>query len=79
MEESTDSVNVQTKLRVSELLAYVNTYRHLSSKLKIEMACMKCYADQDILDTKQVLYDECSHELGNPQGRSQTIEARQRR
>ena len=34
VEESTESLNVQKKLRVNELLAYVNTYIHQSSKLK---------------------------------------------
>ena len=34
MEESTESLNAQKKLRVNELLAYVNTYIHQSSKLK---------------------------------------------
>ena len=58
VEESTDGVNVQKKLSVNELLAYVNTYRHQSSKLKIQMACMKFYADQYVLDAKMVLYNE---------------------
>ena len=58
--------------RVNELLAYVNTYRHQSSKLKIQMACMKFYADQDVLDAKQVLYDEYSHGLGDPQNRQES-------
>ena len=30
---------------------------------------MKFYADQDILDAKQVFYNEYSHELGDPQNR----------
>ena len=34
VEESTESLNVQKKLRVNELLACVNTYIHQSSKLK---------------------------------------------
>ena len=58
VEESTDSVNVQKKLRVNELLVYVNWDRHQSSKLKIQMACTKCYADQYVIDAKQVLYNE---------------------
>ena len=57
VEESTDSLNVQKKLRVNELLAYVNTYIHQSSKLTIQMACVKMYAVQDVLDAKQVLYE----------------------
>ena len=72
VEESTDSVNVQKKLRVNEFLAYVNTNRHQSSKLKIQMVCMKFYADQDVIDAKQVLYDEYSHELVDPQNRQES-------
>ena len=72
MEESTNSVNVQKKLRANELLAYVYTYRHQSPKLKIQMACMKCHADHYVLDAKQVLYDEYSHELGDPQNRQES-------
>ena len=34
---------------------------------------MKFYADQDVLDAKQVLYDEYSHELGDPQNRQESI------
>ena len=34
---------------------------------------MKCYADQDVLHAKQVLYDEYSHELGDPQNREESI------
>ena len=41
VEESTDSVNEQKKLRVNVLFAYVNTYRHQSSELKIQMAFTK--------------------------------------
>ena len=69
VEESTDSVNVQNKLKVYELLAYVNTYRHQSSKLNNQMACMTFYADQVVLDAKQVLCVEYRHELGDPQNR----------
>ena len=36
------------------------------------MVCKKCYADQDVLDAKQVLYDEYSHELGDPQNRQES-------
>ena len=64
--------NVQKKLRVNELLAYVNTYRHQSSKLTIQMACMKVNADQDVLEAKRVLYDEYSHELGDPQNKQES-------
>ena len=43
------------------------------------MACMKVNADQDVLDAKQVLYDEYSHELGNPQNKQESNkQARQR-
>ena len=72
VKECTDNENIQKKLRVNELLAYVNTYRHQSSKLKIQMACMKCYADQDVHDAKQVFYDEYRHVLGDPQNRQES-------
>ena len=72
VEECTDNANMQKKLIVNELLAYVNTYRNQSSKLKIQMACMKCYADQDVHDAKQVFYDEYRHELGDPQKRQES-------
>ena len=36
------------------------------------MSYMKCYADHDVLDAKQVLYDEYSHELGDPQNRQES-------
>ena len=46
------NVTVQTILRVNELLAYVDTYIHQASNLKIKMAILKCYADQDVRDAK---------------------------
>ena len=51
---------------VNELLTYVDTYRHQSSKAKIQLACLKFYADQDIIDAKYALYSEFSdiHRLG---------------
>ena len=33
---------------------------------------MKFYADQDVFDAKQVLYDEYSHGLGDPQNRQES-------
>ena len=33
---------------------------------------MKCYADQDVLDAKQVLDDAYGHELGDPQNREES-------
>ena len=33
---------------------------------------MKLYADQDVLEAKHVLYDEYSHELGDPQNRQES-------
>ena len=49
---------MRKKLRVNELLANVNTHRHPLSELNIQMACMNLYADQDVLDAKQVFCDE---------------------
>ena len=54
---------------VNELLTYVDTYRHQSSKAKILLACLKFYADQDIIDAKYALYREFSDILGEPQPR----------
>ena len=73
VEECTDNVNMQKKLDVYELLAYVNTsVRHQSQKVNIQTAYIKCYADQDVLYAKQVLYDEYIHELGESQNRQES-------
>ena len=50
-------------------MTYVDTYRHQSSKAKIQLACLKFYADQDIIDAKYALYSEFSDILGEPQAR----------
>ena len=54
---------------INEVLAYMNTYRHQSTKLKMQLACMKFYADNEVIDAKQVLYEEYYDILGAPQNR----------
>ena len=66
------NVTVQKILRVKELLAYVDTYIHQASNLKIPIAKIKFYADQDVRDATQVLCDEYRHELGDPQKRHES-------
>ena len=36
------------------------------------MACIQLYADDDVLDAKQVFSDEYRHELGDPQNRQES-------
>ena len=51
---------------VSNVLAYVNSYRHGGSVLRITEACTKHFSDEEIEQGKDLLYKEYERELSKP-------------
>ena len=49
---------------INNLLAYVNSYRKRSTKVKLLNACIKFFLDTDIICAKVALYDEYNAVLG---------------
>lgn len=54
---------------VNNVLAYINEYRQNSSKRKMQVACMKHFDDQEVVDAKTYLYEELADCLGPMQNR----------
>lgn len=54
---------------LNNVLAYINEYRQNSSSRKIQIACMKHFDDQEVIDAKSILYDHAGNVLGPMQNR----------
>ena len=50
---------------VSSVLAYMNTYRHGGSKVKIITACLKHFSDDEIDTARKNIWKEYEYILGN--------------
>ena len=59
----------KAELIVSNVLAYINSYRHEGSELKISTACVKHFSNEDIQDAKEKLFKEYEFILCNPKVR----------
>ena len=51
---------------ISNVLAYVNSYRSGHSRLKVLLACLKGFSIDDIADAKELLFKEYEYILGTP-------------
>ena len=51
---------------ISNVLAYVNSYRSGHSRLKVQLACLKGFSIDDIADAKELLFKENENILGTP-------------
>ena len=51
---------------ISNVLAYVNSYRSGHSRLKVQLACLKSFSMEDISSAKEALYKEYESILGTP-------------
>lgn len=54
---------------VNNTLAYINSYRHDGSTLKIQLACLKHFSDEEIELGKTLIYKENKYILGTPKNR----------
>ena len=51
---------------ISNVLAYVNSFRSGHSRLKVQLACLKGFDLKDIEDAKELLFKEYENILGTP-------------